>query len=362
MNRTVPSKYAHKMLRVAEAQGYDPAELVASLDLALDPLQITDPEQPIPASIYTRIYTQVMWLLEDESFGLSLKQRTPAGTFRMMCLCMIHCRTLGDALRRAAEFNAFCRRLTGAQPIAEPPLSRLDDGSAQFAFPANQEMVAGDALYTMAHCMAIWRRLCGWLIGRPLDLLSVSFQAGQPEDPSELQELFRCPMLFGQPRNALRLPDTLLVAPLAQNEQSLREFLRNAPYYLLVANEEDDGSLLAQMRRIIGGDLSQDFPTVLEMAGQLNMSVRTLRRRLKEYGTTYQEFKDELRRSAAARLLRRPELKINAISALLGFDEPSAFHRSFKKWTGLTPGEYRVQRIRDNAGSPAHTAAHASDA
>lgn len=349
MNPSVPLKYAKKMLRVAEAQGCDPHALVASLDLPFDPLTADDPEQQIPAQVYTRIYTRVMWLLEDESFGLNLKQRTPAGSFRMMCLCMIHCDTLEDALRRAAEFNAFCRRLTGLPPVSNRPLRRLDDGSAEFTFPANREMAAGDALYTMAHCMAIWRRLCAWLIGRPVELLSVSFQAAEPEDPSDLRELFRSPLQFGQSHNAFRFPAALLAAPLTQNEQSLREFLRNAPYYLLVANEDDDGSLLAQMRRIIGSDLSQDFPTVLEMAAQLNMSVRTLRRRLKDYGTTYQQFKDDLRRSAAARLLRRPELKINAISALLGFDEPSAFHRSFKKWTGLTPGEYRQQRIPERS-------------
>ena len=57
--------------------------------------------------------------------------------------------------------------------------------------------------------------------------------------------------------------------------------------------------------------------------------------------TTYQEFKDHTRRDAAEQLLSRPELKINAVAAMLGFDEPSAFHRSFKKWTGNTPGEYR---------------------
>lgn len=344
MNKIVPLKYARKMLQVAEAQGYDPRELVTSLDLPLTLLDTPGPEQFIPAATYTRIYTRVMWLLEDESFGLNLKQPTPAGSFRMMCLYMIHCDTLEAALHRAAEFTAFCHRLTGAPPLLRHPLNRLDDGSAHFVFPPNQDMVAGDALYTMAHCMAIWRRLCGWLIGRPLELLSVSFQAPKPADLSDLEELFRCDLAFNQPRNALHFPAALLAAPLAQTEQSLQMFLRNAPYYLLVSSEEDDGSLLAQMRRIVGSDLSQDFPTVLEMAAQLNMSVRTLRRRLKEYNTTYQEFKDDLRRSAAIRLLRRPELKINAISALLGFDEPSAFHRSFKKWTGLTPGEYRNQR------------------
>jgi len=352
-HRTVPFKHARKMLRVAEAQGYDPAELVASLELPASLLE-PDPEAKIPARVYSRLYTGVMWLLEDESFGLNLKQPTPAGSFRMMCLCIIHCDTLAAALERAAEFNAFCRRLTGTPGSPRQPLIREADGSARFVFPPSQDMVTGDGVYAMGHCMAIWRRLCGWLIGRPLELLSVSFQGPRPRDRTELEELFRCELKFDQPHNALRFPASLLSMPLAQTEDSLREFLRNAPYHLLVSQEDDDGSLLAQMRRLVGSDLSQDFPTMTEMASQLNMSVRTLRRRLKEHDTTYQGFKDEVRRSAAVRLLRRPELKINAISALLGFDEPSAFHRSFKKWTGLTPGEYRSRRIRgeDSDGAP----------
>jgi AraC-like DNA-binding protein len=111
----------------------------------------------------------------------------------------------------------------------------------------------------------------------------------------------------------------------------------------LLANKEveSDEGILAQMRRVVGPDLSREFPSVVEMAQYMHMSVRTLRRRLKDEGTTYQEFKDQTRREAAQQLLSRPELKINAIAAMLGFDEPSAFHRSFKKWTGNTPGEYR---------------------
>ena len=73
------------------------------------------------------------------------------------------------------------------------------------------------------------------------------------------------------------------------------------------------------------------------------MSVSTLRRRLNKENTSYQKFKDITRRDAAIHYLKQPELKINAISALMGYDEPSVFHRSFKKRTNVTPGEYRNQ-------------------
>jgi AraC-like DNA-binding protein len=268
----------------------------------------------------------------------------------MMCLTIIHCRNLEVAIRRAAEFTAFCQSLSGIEAVHSNPVRRLDDNTAEFRFPGISDFLnsSADPLNTLAQCIAIWRRFCGWLIGKNIDLIEVSFQAQEPINPQPLSQIFNCKLSFNQPINSFRFPASYLQAPLVHTEESLKEFLRNAPYHLLASNDDDDSSLLSQMRRIIGNDLSREFLSVVEMASQLNMSVRTLRRRLKDVGTTYQEFKDNLRRDAAMAYLNRPELKINAVSALLGFDEPSAFHRSFKKWTGLTPGEYRNQQQSAN--------------
>ena len=336
------------MLRVAEAQDFDSALLVRSLNSPVDLLDpAIDPDTPVPARIYTSIYNQVMWLLQDESFGLGLRQKCHTGTFRMMCLTIIHCTNLEQAMRRAAEFNAFCRTLSGHSPsFYASPISRTEHGAAEYRFPSNSELLdadTADQLLSMAHCVAIWRRFCGWLIGKNIELSEVNFQAEAPANTRYLQQLFKCELYFSQPANSFCFPANLLQAPLVHTEESLKKFLRNAPYFLLASTEEDDKSIISQMKRIIGNDFSRDFLSVVDMASHLNMSVRTLRRRLKDVGTTYQQFKDGLRCEAAKSYLNRPELKINAVSALLGFDEPSAFHRSFKKWTKMTPGEYRSQ-------------------
>ena len=67
-------------------------------------------------------------------------------------------------------------------------------------------------------------------------------------------------------------------------------------------------------------------------------------RRLKDEGSSYQQIKDNLRRDTAVYFLSRPELSIDEIALQLGFSEPSAFHRAFKKWTGVTPGVYRQEK------------------
>jgi len=92
---------------------------------------------------------------------------------------------------------------------------------------------------------------------------------------------------------------------------------------------------------MIGLDFSLTSPSAEQVAKTLNMSVSTLRRRLLEEGTTYQKIKDECRRKSAINYMNSPELSINDVAGLMGFDEPSAFFRSFKRWTGMTPGEYR---------------------
>jgi AraC-like DNA-binding protein len=344
------------MLQVAEAQGYSCDELLRTLQLPFNPMAPgADLNTLIDSRDYSQIYNRVMCLLQDESFGLGLQRRTPAGSFRMLCLFIIHCETLGQALQRASEFINFCRSLSDMHTAPKRPVERLGNGTAIYRFAQSADLVDTadqtisdlDASYTTARMMAIWRRFCQWLIGKPLDLLGVYLQVQSPDKNNYFEQLFGCEIYYGSEHNAFLIAEHNLDCPLIHTEDSLRKFLRNAPYHLLVAQENEDSSLLSQMKRIIGTDLSHEFPSVVAMAEQLHMSVRTLRRRLKDLDTTYQHFKDELRKEHACRWLNQPELKINAVSALLGFDEPSAFHRSFKKWTGMTPGEYRASRQPD---------------
>ena len=76
------------------------------------------------------------------------------------------------------------------------------------------------------------------------------------------------------------------------------------------------------------------------------MSAPTLRRKLRREGTTFQALKDEARSEAACLALDRPELSIQEVALQLGFTDPSAFHRAFRKWSGQTPGQYRAGRKR----------------
>ncbi len=344
MSKLVPIKLVQLLLRVVEAQGFDVDSFLNEHGFSYNPINKNIDPAALPTHVsakeYNHLYQGITWLLQDECFGLQLKGKIPSGTFRMMCLCIIHCKSLEEAIERVNEFTRFCRNLAGLPLLQHTPLKYCDDGSVINLLPDSGESESTQSIVSIAASMHMWRKFCAWLIGKSLPLIEVHFTHDKPVKVELLEEVFNCPIRFNASYNGFRYSQALLKSPVIHNEDSLNDFLKQAPYQLSVTHF-DESSIQTRIQAIVGNDFSKDFPTIEQVSEQLNMSVRTLRRRLKNENTSYQQFKDQIRMDAAKTYLKRPGLKINAVAALMGFDEPSAFHRAFKKWTQQTPGEYR---------------------
>jgi AraC-like DNA-binding protein len=156
--------------------------------------------------------------------------------------------------------------------------------------------------------------------------------------------LFQAPVHYGQPSTGWRFDARWLELPVVQNEQSLGEFLQQAPASLLV-KYRDQSSVTERIRRILRRHLAEELPSLEEIGRQLAMTPQTLRRRLHDEGQGFRAIKDDLRRDAAIEYLAHPGLTLPEIAAMLGFSEASTFHRAFKHWTGVAPGEYRHTRL-----------------
>ncbi|MCW8883823.1 MAG: AraC family transcriptional regulator, partial [Motiliproteus sp.] len=325
---TVPTSYVHSLLKSLESQDIDLNELLSAIEV--DPSALEQEE--FPAFSYSKLFQKTWLLMRDESFGMPSGGRIPNGTFRMMCLCVIHCKTVAQAIQRCSEFYEICRgarikpSLEYRGRYAQVVMSHLESVSeAEFL-----EIVDSSPEVAVRTAMSVWHHYVCWLAGRRLELESVSFTFPKPDRVSEYEVLFQCPIKFGQPDNMIRFSSSMLDLPVVQTEETLEGFLKTAPYQLLVM-VNDDNSLKSRVESIIGRDFSREMPSAEAVARTVNMSVTTLRRRLQKEGTSFQKIKDECRRQAATNYLSCPELSNNDVAALMGFDETSAFFRSFKK-------------------------------
>lgn len=340
----MPMKAVLTLLRVVDAQGYDVDEVASSVGLAHNPMTNTNmQEQAVSTLVYSKLYKRVMDLLQDESFGLNNFGKFPPGTFRIMCLFIIHCKNLHHAMIRSAEFFDFLDSFIQQSAKHRNPVSLVDDDKlaiCRFYNPNNTQPEHN--LQADASVIYMMHRFYSWLIGRSIPLKEVCFKASPPADLKKYQDLFNCPVSFQQNDNVIKFSSDYLEYPITQTEESLRNFLRTAPYQLVSKKTNIDmHSLKARVRLMLEEEIHGEFPNIDSIAARMNISSRTLHRRLLKENSSFQKIKDEVRCDTAISFIKRPELTINAVSVLMGFQDTSAFYRAFKKWTGISPGDYR---------------------
>ncbi|NBF02686.1 helix-turn-helix domain-containing protein [Pseudomonas sp. Fl5BN2] len=327
--RTIASHFARAALGGARRRGYDCAPILQQLGISLELLN--QPKARIAPEQFTRLLQQLWLELDDEYLGFGHRP-SKRGTFAMMCHALIHCRTLEKALNRGLLFYSLFPEAPRLYLTREGEMARLSLDDSELWDPDH---------FLSESLLVIWHRLASWLIGRRIRLEQACFSYAKPEHGAEYDLLFPCPLQFAQDRSSLLFHSRYLSMPLLQDERTLKHFLERSPADLLSRPDEGD-SLSSQLRHLLSRDRER-WPDVESVAQHLHISPQTLRRHLREEGSSFQELKDELRRDIAIYHLGRDNLSLQQIAEQLGFSEPSAFHRAFKKWTGLTPGAYRAR-------------------
>ncbi len=159
--------------------------------------------------------------------------------------------------------------------------------------------------------------------------------------PSEVYEqILQSRVRFGAEENGIVFPTWNLELPIVSANEELKNALKDKVEQLL-ARLSEQPSLSTRVRTHLMSQLQYANIGVDTTARHFNMSERTLRRQLKEEGTTYKQILSDLRRELAIKYLEDNDLSNKEIALLLGYAELSTFHRAFKSWTKLTPSEFR---------------------
>lgn len=288
-----------------------------------------DVREPVSAEAYGRMWLALAAAMDDEFFGLGARPMRP-GSFVMLCHALRDTGTLERALRRALRFLAVLLEDPRGELVVADGLAQVilhDAGGPRSAF-------AYRTFWIVLHGI-----LC-WLVGRRIPLRLVDFRCAEPAGVADYRQFFGAPVDFGRPVSRIAFDARHLALPIDRSEKALKQFLRAAPANLLVRYRYDAG-VVAVVRAKLRALPPSGWPDFETTARAMRMSPSTLRHRLRQEGQSWNTVRDDIRRERAIAALTTTDRGVAEIAGDLGFAEPSAFHRAFRKWTGKSPGAFR---------------------
>ncbi len=328
---TVSIGYTKTLIETAKNYPVNVASILNNC--ALDERTFEKPEVRVSLDQQQALWKELILHTGDHHFGLHMGEQAKPGTFDVVGYVMMNCRTLQDALKSVARYQ----RIIGEGGIVK--VRQYDD-----VFEISYDIVYSPTQYTRHRIEAVLSSIVStgrWLSGIDLNPLEVHFQHRLQGDLSEYKRVFKSDVSFERAKNGLIYDRSSLDRPISQANPFLCESFEKVADQILLSFSEKN--IIHRIKKHIIHDLSSNTLCKESIAKKLDISSRTLQRKLKEEGTSYQEILLNTRKEIAINCLKQFEIPISKIAQRLGFSEPSTFHRAFKEWTGLAPGVYRKQ-------------------
>lgn len=327
---SVAITFVIKAVAALRRRGVDEQPLLRAV--GIQPHLLSSEHSRVQASQYSALWLATASAIDDEFFDLD-SRRVKVGSFASLCRLCVHAQTLREALQRAIGF--FNLLLDDTQLEQE---RRGDAVRIAITHPTHRALP--DQIFAHETLLILLHGLLCWLVGRRLLIRQAQFGYTRPQWWREYLAMYSTELRFAQEQTAILIDAAYLEAPVQQSEKSMREFLRRAPYNIIL-KYRDERSWAFRIRRRLRNTPPESWPNFEPLAQELKVAPSTLHRRLESEGESFQRIKDELRRDMAIHRLSEGQDSVASIAAELGFAETSAFHRAFKQWTGVSPGDYR---------------------
>lgn len=310
-------------------------EFGVSLDAVLEGTGISAteirPDCFLPYAAFLAILDHASHLTGRADLGLMLGRSQGLAVLGPLGNVLRHAATLGGALGEFAALQA-----------------RNSTGGAVYLMRAEGDVILGYGVYDASAristriydlVLSVGCTLIAELTGGAVGPEEIFMSRAAPADPSPYQRLARCPVRFGQTQTGLLLRASALAFPLPMAQRDLHDL---ALARLLTDQATGTLAVTTHVRHLMRPSLLMGTAGMAEVAGQLGLHPRALRRKLHREGAAFETIKDEVRHAAARELLRLGDLSIADISATLDYASPSAFVHAFRRWSGTSPGRWRA--------------------
>lgn len=295
-----------------------------------------DPHASVPWAECMRRLSSTLAASHEPELGVLVGERLSLSALHLLGNLLLTTRNLREA---APLVSRYMPLLLGG---ARFDLEEVGD-EARYAFtpppcePACEHFVAQLVLTIVVNTVADTIMLSSE------QLVRAELRQKAPPSTAAFERVFGKRIVFGAQQNRLVIERSVLDSNRKLPDETLGEILRERADRLLELRGQRKDLVLRLREHLSSADL-----TTLNLASAaraLGMGASTLRRRLDEHGTTFSDVADEVRKELALQLLRDELVSLKELSARLGFSEPRAFHRAFRRWTGTTPSQFRELKI-----------------
>jgi len=304
----------------------------------IDPALLSNPEARIPASTWKVLARDAAGQIPDPAFGLHADR----------CWHPSNLGALGYAwLTSSTLRTGFGRLVRYWHLLGEASSAAIEESPAGFTVAlTGQEEDSVSTAVLVDMTMSLLVDMCRMNAGSSLRPVSVRLKRTRPKGSEAYRHHFGCVVHFGADRDSFTLARKDVDRSLPTSNRQLAATLDHILTERLAQLDKRNVVARCQARlldQLSSGEISEDV-----MAEHLHMSRRTLQRKLANADLTFQKLVDDTRRDLAMRHLDDPRHSITDVTFLLGFSQQSAFTRAFKRWTGMSPTEYRAQESVSN--------------
>jgi AraC-like DNA-binding protein len=319
-----------QLRKYAEARGLDFGAVMRAADA--DPGLLGDPDGRIAIEAYLDIEDEAARASADPFLGLHMGEFFEPGDWSVAGYYMTRCATLGEVFVKGGRYARIVGNLIEARGWLVPGAVRVRLAVPRWAPEMSRHCF--EATLSSSVCMA--RRLSG----ADVVPVAVRLPCEAPADDAEYRRVFRCPIQFGSKSPGMDLPISILSAPvLDPDPESAARFESWAEERLAALEPLRMAS--GRAMRILLERLDDPRLSARAVAREMGLSLRGLQADLAGEGTDFGSLLREARESLARGYLREGK-SVEDITCLLGFSDVSVFRKAFKKWTGMTPREYRL--------------------